>query len=273
MIFLTGDVHEMNRLFMDHKRLPSGWTEVRICEAYLELANMHSICPTLFFTGLAVEKDGDFVRSLVERYRFEVGGHTYSTNRHRVALGLSRRVLGLANGPCWLQERDMLRTIRCMEGLLKLPVCSWRNHAYRMDRNTYAIAAKMGIRQVSNRVTGVEGRIQEVDGVLEVPINTLPDHESLGHGNHAGMCNGAQDWVDQVLRQVEHQHARGLPSVILAHPLCMFIEDRLAAFKRLCAAIGGRGTAPLRECSDFVCASNCAKRVCKQGPSAEGATV
>lgn len=257
MIFLTGDVHEMDPLFMDHKLLPSGWTEVRICDSYLELANKHSICPTLFFTGLAVEKDGDSVRSLVDRYQFELGGHTYSANGHLVALRLSRRLLGLANGPYWLQKRDMLRTIRCIEDRLGLTVNSWRNHAYRMDRNTYAIAAEVGIRQVSNRVTGVDGRVREVDGVLEVPINTLPDHESLGHGNHSRACHSAQDWVDQILHQVEHQQAHGLPSVILAHPLCMFIEDRLAAFERLCATIGGKGAAPLRECSNFLRKSNC----------------
>lgn len=270
MIFLTGDVHEKAPHLLDHKRLPSASTEVRICEGYLELANKHSIRPTLFFTGLAVEEEEDFVRSLKERYRFEVGGHNYSSNRSRIVLGLSRRLLGLANGPYWLQRRDMLRTIRCIKDRLGLTVSSWRNHAYRMDRNTYAIAAELGIRQVSNQVAGVEGRIREVDGVLEVPINTLPDHESLGHGLHTKMCNSAQDWVDQILRQVEHQQTHGLPSIILAHPLCMFIEDRLAAFKRLCAALGTMSNAPLQECLGYLRMSNCADREDSEGLMSPG---
>jgi hypothetical protein len=249
MIFLTGDVHEIAPQSMDYKRLPDGWTEAAICEAYLEIANKHSICPTLFFTGLAVEKEGELIRSLADRYEFEIGGHNFSVSHHPILLGLSRRFLGLANGPSFLQKRDMSTTIRCILERLGVPVISWRNHAYRMDRNTYRIAAELGVRQVSNRVTGVEGSIREVDGVLDVPINTLPDHESLGHGGHKPVCGSVQEWVDQVLRQVEYQQAHGLPSVILAHPVCMFIEDHLTGLDRLCAAIGAQGAAPLRECS------------------------
>lgn len=247
MIFLTGDVHEIAPHVLDHKRLPSGWTEVRICEAYLEIANRHSICPTLFFTGLAVKREGKYIRMLAGRYQFEAGGHGFSISGHRILLSLSRRLLNLANGPYFLQKRDMSATIHCIQDQLGMRLTCWRNHAYRMDRNTYRIAAELGVRQVSNRVTGMEGTIREADGILEVPINTLPDHESLGHGCHKPVCSSAQDWVDQVLRQVEYQQAQGLPSIILAHPLCMFIEDRLAAFERLCAAIGTKQTAPMRE--------------------------
>jgi peptidoglycan/xylan/chitin deacetylase (PgdA/CDA1 family) len=249
MIYLTGDVHHTDSRMGDQKRLPAGWTEVRTCEVYLEAANKHSISPTLFFTGRAVEEEADFVGSLASRYQFEIGGHTYSANHPRILLGLSRRLLGLANGPYWLQRADMSATARCIRDKLGVAVSSWRNHAYRMDRNTYRIAAELGIRQVSNKVMGVDGEIREVDGVLEVPINTLPDHESLGHDDHKPVCSSAEDWVNQILRQVEYQQAHGLPSVILAHPLCMFVEDRLAAFARLCAAIGGKNTAPLRECA------------------------
>jgi hypothetical protein len=249
MIFLTGDVHHTDtRRMLDQEGLSSEWSEVRICERYLESANKHSVCPTLFFTGLAVEREADFIALLAQRYRFEVGGHTYTANHRRRLLGLSRRLLGLANGPYWLQKRDMLATMRCIKERLGLSVVSWRNHAYRMDRNTYRIAAEVGIRQVSNRVTGVDGTIREVEGILEVPINTVPDHESLGHDDHPRTFQSVQHWVDNVLRQIEYQQEHHSPSIILAHPLCMFVEDRLAAFERLCAAIGKESTGQLREC-------------------------
>lgn len=246
MIFLTGDVHQTDPRMGDQRYLPSGWTEVRTCERYLELANKHSVFPTLLFTGLAVEREGDLIHSLIERFQFEIGGHTYSANRPRLVLGPSHRLLGLANGPYWWQKADMSKTLRCIQGKLGATVRSWRNHAYRMDRNTYTIAAELGIRYVSNIVAGSEAAFREVNGIIEVPINTLPDHEALGHDQHRCICQGAQDWVDQVLRQIDFQQAHGLPSVILAHPLCMFVEDRLAAFERLCAAIQGN-TASLRE--------------------------
>jgi len=142
----------------------------------------------------------------------------------------------------------MLATMRCIKERLGLSVVSWRNHAYRMDRNTYRVAAEVGIRQVSNRVTGLNGTIRQVEGILEVPINTVPDHESLGHDYHPRMFHSVQDWVDRVLQQIEYHQEHGLPSIILAHPLCMFVEDRLAAFERLCAVIGKESPGQLREC-------------------------
>jgi hypothetical protein len=216
-----------------------------------------------------VDRETEVVSSLAERYRFEVGGHTYTANRRRRVLGLSRRLLGLANGPRWLQKKDMLATMRCIKEKLDIPVVSWRNHAYRMDRNTYRIAAEAGIRHVSNRVTGVDGTFREVDGVIEVPINTLPDHESLGHDYHPRTCPSAQDWVNRVLQQIEYQQKHGLPSIILAHPLCMFVEDRLAAFERLCSVIGQENTAPLRDCELLVQRSllgKCVPSLLPQGP-------
>lgn len=247
MIFLTGDVHHIDRRMGDQKYLSGGWTEVRICEPYLEVANKYSICPTLLFTGLAIRREEGFLHSLTERFRFEIGGHTYAANRPRVVLGPSRRLLGLANGPYWWQRADMSATLRCIRNRLGVTVTSWRNHAYRMDRNTYKIAAELGVRQVSNVVGEVSAGFREVDGIIEAPINTLPDHESLGHDAHPLRCRGAQAWVDHVLRQVEYHQAHGLPSLILAHPLCMFVEDGLAAFENLCASIGAERTGPLRE--------------------------
>lgn len=144
----------------------------------------------------------------------------------------------------------MSLTIRCIRERTNVSVTSWRNHAYRTDRNTHKIAASLGIRRVSNCVTGVEGTIRPLDGIFEVPINTPPDHESLGHDYHARRFRSVHGWVDEVLRQVEYQQAHNLPSVILAHPLCMFVEENgLAAFERLCVAIGGGQTAPMRECT------------------------
>lgn len=252
MICLTGDVHEMAKGANDQGRLPRGWTEVKVCEAYLELANSHSVRPTLFFSACAVENDKDFVGSLLRRYECEVGGHDISMNKHQIARGLSRRILHLANGPYWLQKMDMAATIRCILSNLDVSITSWRNHAYRMDRNTYRVAKELGITCVSNKVTGIDCGIRYVNGIVEAPINTLPDHESLGHGVHVNerVCNSADEWVDQILRQVDYQQSHNIPSIILAHPLCMFIEDKLRAFERLCRDIGARRAATLRDCID-----------------------
>lgn len=247
MIFLTGDIHHKDPRMGDQKRLSCGRTEARIAEQYLNLCNTHQVFPTLFFTGLAVEREGDFIGRLLERYHFEFGGHTYSANRPRWLLGLSRRVLGLANGPYWLQKKDVSDTVRCIHSRLGVSITSWRNHAYRMDRNTYKIVSGFGISRVSNRVTAMDGTIRQLGRILEVPINTAPDHESLGHDDHRRTYRSAEDWVNDILRQVEYQQRNNLPSVILAHPLCMFVEDGFAAFERLCVAIGKRGR-PMREC-------------------------
>lgn len=253
MIFLTGDVHHLGRAMGDQRK-SGGMSEVQLCELYLEIANKHSVCPTLFFTGLAVETEGETILSLMNRYRFEIGGHTYSANRQRYFLALSRRTLGLANGPYWFQKRDMLATITCIRERLGVSIVSWRNHAYRMDLNTYTIASEMGIRQVSNRVTDVDGNTREIEGIVEVPINTMPDHESLGHDDHPRRFS-IERWLDKVLEQIRYQQKLNLPSVILAHPLCMFIEDRMHALEQLCREIGKYQNGSLMECK-------CSPNVC-----------
>src|SRR5579859_1528499 len=156
MIVLTGDVHQTDPRMDDQRYLPREWTEVRTCERYLELANKHSVFPTLFFTGLAAERESEVLHSLVDRFKFEIGGHTYSANRPRLVLGPSRRLMGLANGPYWWQKADMSKTLRCIHEGFGVTVRSWRNHAYRMDRNTYTIASELGIKYVSNIVAGRE---------------------------------------------------------------------------------------------------------------------
>ena len=246
MIFLTGDVHHQDRRMTD-QRLAPGESEVSVTRRYLEIANSHGVTPTLFFTGLAVQQETTRIEQMMKEHEFEIGGHTYSANRQRWLLAASRRLLHLANGPRWVQKRDMAATIAVMERRLGLRIVSWRNHAYRMDGNTYPLAAELGIGQVSNAVVGPECGMRLIGGVLELSINTFPDHESLGHDSHRRRFATARDWAETVFEQVEYQQSRGLPSVILAHPLCMFVEDQFAAFEKLCAALSKLPTATVRE--------------------------
>lgn len=232
---------------MTDQKLAPGESEVSVARRYLEIANSRGIIPTLFCTGLAARQEAGRLEQLLRRHTFEIGGHTYSANRQRWLLAGSRRLLHLSNGPRWYQKRDMAATMAEIRRRLGVGVVSWRNHAYRMDRNTYPLAAELGISKVSNLVTGPEGRMRLVAGVLELPINTLPDHESLGHGSHPRQCATARDWVERILGQIEYQQSHGLPSLILAHPLCMFVEDRFAAFEKLCAALSQWPTATVGE--------------------------
>jgi hypothetical protein len=236
MIFLTGDVHQLDSRMNDQKRAGE-ITEVSISQSYLEIANSYGIAPTLFFTGLAVVREWEPIREMMRQRQFEIGGHTYSANRARWLMAGSRRVLDLANGPRWYQKKDMAATLSVIRRHLGFSVVCWRNHAYRMDRNTYSIASELGVTHVSNVVAGLEAGVRAVGAMVEVPINTLPDHETLGHDSHPRRCRDARDWAEKVLEQVEFQQSHGISSVVLAHPLCMFIEDRFAAFEYLCRSL------------------------------------
>ncbi len=234
MIFLTGDVHHMSMRGLDQIRHAGLGTEVRACRVYLEIANGHGLIPTLFFTGRCALEEDAAIADLLRDFQFELGGHTWDAYKNRWLLAISRRLMGLANGPRFWQRRDMSLTLQIFESRFGRRITAWRNHAYRQDRNTCALARNLGITHVSNLVGSADWQPRRVlPEVWELPINTPPDHESLGHGNLPRQYS-IHGWVDQVTAQAEWQAAHGTPTVILAHPWCMWIEDRMAGFRRLC---------------------------------------
>src|SRR5258706_8913995 len=93
MIVLTGDIHHMSLRTPDQARMPCGVTEVSACEKYLEIANEAAIEPTIYASGHLAHKEHSLLSRLCQKFRFELGGHTYSCMKPRLLYAFSRRIL------------------------------------------------------------------------------------------------------------------------------------------------------------------------------------
>lgn len=238
MFALTGDVHDMSLNAKDQALLPMGQTETRISGKFLDIANSHGIAATLYVTGATAVREKEDLARLLRHYEFELGGHTYSCYRPRLAYGASRRLLGLSNGPKAIQRSDMKRTISALGSVSGRAITAWRNHAYRCDKNTVPLAAECGILGISNEVgAGCQPSTTKTrfGPIASLPINTPPDHENLhpdGRSSKA-VFPDARSWVKAVIERVESNEEREIPSVILAHPACMEVVDEMKAFESL----------------------------------------
>jgi peptidoglycan/xylan/chitin deacetylase (PgdA/CDA1 family) len=231
----------------DQRLLPPGTTEVDCMEAYLEIAGKYKLKTTLFLTGKAVKEEGAKIRKLLSPGLTEVGGHTYSAFRPRLIYGAASRLLGLSNGPRSVQKRDIRLTVRIISEKLGIRIRSWRDHSYRHDKNTYPLLHENGIEFVSDEVQPLRTEFPDyMDGVYSIPINTTPDHENLSHSEFEPALS-AEEWLDKIIQQAEHILARKGLAVILAHPSCMFIEDRLKTFEKLCKLLRGKPNCYLSE--------------------------
>jgi hypothetical protein len=121
-------------------------------------------------------------------------------------------------------------------------VRSWRNHAYQHDANTPRLLARCGLTAWSDDVDLTRpGPYLHDGGIVALPINTLPDHEHVFHGDLTSETVGTRSevytpdaWCDLVCDQVASLVEAGGTATILAHPLCMKVADDWSSFERLC---------------------------------------
>lgn len=241
-IILTGDVHQAIGI---GEQAFINCSEAALSVEYAQIAARYGLKVTLFFTGRAVVEDGPDARTLLTMKNVEIGGHGWDALRprlwHRALSGLT----GSPHGPAWLQRRMIRRTCATIEQYTGRPVRSWRNHAYRHNKDTPYLLAEAGIAVWSDKVelVSVNPR-RHSSGILVLPINTLPDHENMYHAERTPEYVAAEGrgpsyppavWCDKVCAQVERVVNDGGMATILAHPICMKIADDFTTFEQLCA--------------------------------------
>jgi len=241
-VVLTGDVHHAignaDQAFTDR-------SEAALAVEYAARAARHGLKVTLFFTGRAGLDDGADARALFAMENVEIGGHGWDAFTPRLWHGMLNRVLGSPHGPARWQQRMIRRTCDVLERCAGRAVRSWRNHAYRHDRETPRLLAAADIRVWSDEVNLDRPHpYRHPSGVVVLPINTTPDHEYVRHGGWpresaalqwGGPAYDADEWCTRVCAQTAAIVRAGGVATILAHPLCMQLLDDWATFERLCA--------------------------------------
>lgn len=266
MICLTGDIHHLTLKTLDQQYLSD--SEADVASKYIEIAEYYSIKTTLFLTGKVVEEDKEAIIKLSGKKGIEFGGHTYAAFQPKLLYKLSYRFLGLHNGPRWLQANDIKKTIKVFKDHLNVKIRSWRNHAYRNDRNTPSLLLNNGIKCYSDIASPSYKKPFTKNGIVYVPINVLPDHDYMYHGNRRpGFFDETplaksnfkttamppEKWLETVKKQVSEIVSAGGIATILAHPACMEIADGFVVFEQLCKFLSKFPSAHVCEMENYTC--------------------
>jgi hypothetical protein len=256
-IVVTGDVHHW---IPSADRRHADESESALAVDYARIAERHGIRVTLYVTGSALRRDGGDARPLASMDTVELGGHGWDAFQPRVLYRPLARVSGSPHGFRRWQQRGIARTCEVIERFAGSPVRSWRDHAYVHDEHTAALLADAGITSWSDEVDlGRTHPHVDDSGLVVLPMNTLPDHENLYHGDHAPGAREdaalhAPEWSGRVVERVLAVDAADGVATILAHPLCMKVVDDFVTFDRVCGQLAGLESLFATEAADRVLA-------------------
>ncbi|KPJ64971.1 hypothetical protein AMJ44_11655 [candidate division WOR-1 bacterium DG_54_3] len=263
MICLTGDVHHMSMKGANQPYLQG--TEVEAAERYLEIAGKFKIKSTLFFTGKCILEEYQKIKHLPSNFRLELGGHTYRAFKPRLPYKLSYRLLNRKNGPFFLQRHEIRKTVNIFKEFLDYNIVSWRDHAYRNDKNTPRLLKEAGIEYFSDIASPRILKPFLKDSLFYVPINVLPDNDYVYHGSRKPGSFNEDDlmkkpfqtkamtvdkWLEKAQEQVKKIIDAGGISTLLVHPTCMEIADNFKTFGKLCHFLSQYETLFMREIGD-----------------------
>lgn len=250
MICLTADVHHKTLNNYEMRNIDS--TEASLALQYVDILKKYDLNVTIFFTGLTGIQEPEKVLQIASQKGVEIGGHTFFAFKHRRLYNLWRKITGNGNGPAFFQNWEIRKTLHVLNNISLCPVVSWRNHAFRSDKNTYLLLKQNGINFVSDLVTPLlyKPRYHIPTRLIEIPINNLTDNDfiyrssskyikgkTINVGGLSDKIMSPREWLKKVLYQTEKIEKAGGISTLLVHPACMKATDDFKLFRELCSEL------------------------------------
>lgn len=264
MICLTGDIHHMSLKTGNQKYCDV--TEMQTAIQFLRLLEVYDIKMTYFITGKCFEEEWNTTKEVVFNPLIEVGGHNYDAFENEFFHRVWNKLTKNYNGPFWYQENDAKKTIEIIKEKTGKELKVWRNHMYMHGYNTEKVLSKVGIKICSDGVKKDSNTpTKHETGILNFPINIMPDHEHLIHAERTPQWiekwqkryNWSDDfgkdsyyikeWTDIVLKQLEQREEKGLVSNVIIHPITMYLCDRFKEVQRILEYISSRQTVHMSE--------------------------
>jgi hypothetical protein len=102
-------------------------------------------------------------------------------------------------------------------------------------------------------------------GILNLPLNVMPDHEHLYHAertpewvdrwvrrynwsdDYGSESYYVEEWTDRVLEELRQHEAAGIVSNMLIHPITLYLCDRFVSFERILEFLSNRETIHMSE--------------------------
>lgn len=267
MICLTGDLHHAS-LGTGNQRACDR-SELEVAARYLAMLREARVKVTFFVTGRAFREEWGALRAVCEDPLVELGGHGYTCFEPALLHRVSKKVLGSYAGPAFYERLDVQRTLAAAHERTGRTLRLWRNHMYMHGPWTDRVLASCGIVACSDAVqANATGPRWLPEGLFEVPINVLPDHEHLYHAERTpewvrawvaryhwsddfGPASYAiGEWTERVLQGLADNEARGALSTMIVHPITMYLADRFQSFSRILALLASRHTVHMGQVVD-----------------------
>lgn len=250
MICLTGDLHHMSLNTGNQQHCDI--TEIQVARRFLDMLTEANVKVTFFVSGRSFAEEWDDLEPICANPLVEIGGHNYSCFTPELWHRISKKVFSSYNGPRWYQRKDITKTVTVIERYTEKRITAWRNHMYMHGPYTEACLRDCGILICSDGVKRYSnGPERHPTGVLNLPLNVMPDHEHLYHAertpewvdwwvkrynwsdDYGAESYHIEEWTDRVLDELREHERNGILSNMIIHPITMYLCDRLKSFERI----------------------------------------
>jgi len=259
MICLTADLHHMSLKTGNQEH--SDKTEMSLAGEFVKMMESRDIKGSFFITGRSFEEEWDEVKPIVDSPNIEIGGHNYEAFQPEFFHRVWKKVANNYNGPYAYQYYDTKKTIDIIYAKTGKRINIWRNHMYMHGPNTEKVLSSLGINICSDGVEKENFSLQkDVTGIYNLPINIIPDHEHIIHAERTPewieawqkRYNWSDDfgsdsyyideWADMVIAQLKENEKEGKLSVMIIHPITMYLADKFQSVTRILDYIKTRET-------------------------------
>jgi hypothetical protein len=236
-------------------------TEMSLAGEFVKMMESRDIKGSFFITGRSFSEEWEEVKSIVQSPNIEVGGHNYEAFKPELLHRIWNKVTNNYNGPYAYQYYDTKKTIDIIHAKTGKPINIWRNHMYMHGPNTEKVLSRLGITVCSDGVKKNNfSAQQDVTGIYNLPINIIPDHEHIIHAERTPKWieqwqkryNWSDDfgadsyyveeWANMVISQLKENEKQGKLSVMIIHPITMYLADKFQAVTRILDYIKTRET-------------------------------
>lgn len=258
MIALTCDLHHASLRTANQGHCDR--SEIEVAHRFADMIGEAGIKATFFVSGRSFAEEWSTLAPICDSEWIEIGGHNFNCFAPSFPHRVWNKLAGSYPGPAWYEAREVRRTVDIAWDRAGRRIRTWRNHMYLGGPNTSRVLADAGIRVLSDGVQRDANGAQADGEIWRLPINVIPDHEHIVHAERTrswiarwqrrhgwsddfgSASYDVDDWTDLVLADLARNAARGAPSVLLIHPITLYLADRLRSVRRILDVLAASDT-------------------------------
>jgi hypothetical protein len=244
-------------------------SEINIAADFISMLGKRNVKSTCFVTGRAFEEEWNDLKPICDDPLVEIGGHTYNCFMPELWHRGWNKLIGSYNGPRWHQNWDIQKTKNIIKQKTGRSINAWRNHMYMHGPYTEELLIKNDIQICCDGVQkSSAGMDTHSTGLLNFPLNIIPDHEHLYHAertpewvrnwvkryswsdDYGSESYYFNDWLNIVIDGIKEREAKDLVSHMIIHPITIYLCGGLPALTKVADTIAQYSTIQVSELSE-----------------------